>query len=251
VRSTIVPGLLRSVAHNTARRATGTALFEIARVFEPTDELLPREAVVVAGALAGEKAPKSWFGATDPWDFYAAKGILEALFDSLRLPPPRLTPATGMPFHPTRAARVVVGDSDAGAIGELHPRVCDEFQVPEGTVVFEIGLAPILAHLPGRPAAPELPRFPAVYLDIALVLDEKVEAEKVHDLILEEGRPEVTAARLFDIYRGEPIPPGKKSLAFALEVLDPDKTLTEEEALVVRDRIVDRLRTEIDAELRA
>jgi phenylalanyl-tRNA synthetase beta chain len=251
VRSTIVPGLLRSIAHNTARRATGTALFEIARLFEPTDELLPREAVVIAGAFAGEKAPKSWFAATDPWDFFGAKGVLDALFDSLRVPPPRLAPATGMPFHPTRAARVLIGDTDAGVIGELHPRVCDEFQVPEGTVVFEIGMAPLLAHLPDRPSAPDLPRFPAVYLDIALVVDEEIEADKVRSLILDEGRPEVTAARLFDIYRGEPIQPGKKSLAFALEVLNPDKTLTEEQALTVRDRVVDRLRSELDAELRA
>jgi phenylalanyl-tRNA synthetase beta chain len=212
---------------------------------------LPREAVVLTAAFSGERAPKSWFAAPDPWDFFAAKGVLEALFDSLRLPPPRLMPATGMPFHPTRAARVIVGDADAGVIGELHPRVCDAFQVAEGTTVFEIGLAPILASLPGRPSAPDLARFPGVYLDVALVVDEKIPADKVRSLIIEEGRPEVTSVRLFDIYRGEPISSGKKSLAFALEILDPDKTLTEEQALAVRDRIVDRLSSEIDAELRA
>ena len=250
VRSTLIPGLLRSVARNAAHRATGSALFEIARVFEPTDDVLPREAVVIAGAFAGEQAPKSWTAAATTWDFFGAKGVLESLVDSLRMAAPRFRPATGMPFHPTRAARMIVGDTDAGAIGELHPQVCAAFDVPPGTVVFEIGVAPLLTHLPGRPVAPELPKVPGVYLDIAVIVDDGVPSERVHELIVTAGRPEVTSVRLFDIYRGEQIEQGKKSLAFALEVRDPDKTLTEDAALAVRDRIVEQLRTEFQAELR-
>ncbi|MFN2526120.1 MAG: phenylalanine--tRNA ligase subunit beta [Actinomycetota bacterium] len=251
LRTTLLPGLLRSAAHNFAHEADGAALFEIARVYEPSDELLPREAEVLAAVFCGIRGHKSWAGSESRWDFFAAKGVLEALLARLVPETTLFAEARGMPFHPTRAATVSLGDALLGAFGELHPDVCNRFDIPEGSIAFEIGLGPILASLPEEVASFEMPRYPAVYLDLAVVVDESLPAAQLLAAIRQLGAAEVRTVRLFDLYRGDQIPEGKKSLAFALEVRDPDKTLKEQEALAVRDRIARGLERDFDAKLRA
>jgi len=250
LRTTLLPGLLRAVARNLAQRAEGVDLYEIARVYEHAGEELPREAAVLGIVLSGLPQRGSWIGPSRPWDFFAAKGIIEALCRTLEVPAPSFAPVAGMPFHPTRAARVSIGDVTAGVVGELHPDVCASFDVTEGSVAAELAVAPLIAALPTRVRVGELPRFPAVYIDLAVVVDEGLAAAAVADVIREAGEPEMTSVRLFDLYRGEQVPEGKKSLAFALELRVPDRTMTDEDATVVRDRIVQALRERMGAELR-
>jgi len=154
-------------------------------------------------------------------------------------------------MHPTRGAGVYVGSARLGVVGELHPDVCERFAVPERTVFFEIDAETLLRSLPERPVAAPLSRFPSMYLDIALVVDEAVEAARVEDVVRRAGEPEVVSTRLFDLYRGDQVAPGKKSLAFALELRSPERTMTDEEAARVRDRIVNAARERTGAELRA
>ncbi|MDQ3952185.1 MAG: phenylalanine--tRNA ligase subunit beta, partial [Actinomycetota bacterium] len=251
MRTTLLPGLLRSVARNVAHRASGVALFEIARVYEPTGAELPLEAHVLAAAFCGQRRPQEWSGAATAWDFFAAKGVLQAALRQLGLPTPELAPAEGMPFHPTRGATVTVAGKTAGAFGELHPDVCARYDVLEGTIAFELSLAPLVDALPPRVKVEDLPRFPPLLLDLAVVVDEAVPVQTALEIVREAGAPEVASARLFDLYRGDQVPPGKKSLAFALEIRAEDRTLTDEEALTVRDRIVAALNERLDAELRA
>ncbi|MDQ4125137.1 MAG: phenylalanine--tRNA ligase subunit beta [Actinomycetota bacterium] len=251
LRTTLLPGLLHAVARNTAHRAEGVALFEIARVYEPTDEELPLEAQVLAAVFSGRRRAQGWTSPAAAWDFFSAKGVLEAALRSLRLPTPELAPADGMPFHPTRGASVSIDGTAAGAFGELHPDVCERFDVSEGTVAFELSLAPVVAALPERVKVEELPKFPPLLIDLAVVVDEGVSAQTVTEIVRETGLPDVASARLFDLYRGDQVPAGKKSLAFALEIRAEDRTLTDEEALQVRDRIVAALREHVGAELRA
>ncbi|MDQ3916408.1 MAG: phenylalanine--tRNA ligase subunit beta [Actinomycetota bacterium] len=251
LRTTLLPGLLRAAARNVAHRADGVALYEVARVYEPSGEDLPVEADVLGVVMAGRRRPQTWRGPDAPWDFFAAKGLLEALLRSLDLPSPAFSPATGMPFHPTRSATVTLGTTVAGAFGELHPDVCDRFDVYEGTVAFELALAPLAAALPPRVKVDELPKFPPLLIDLAVVVDEDVPAGTVAGIVRAVGAPDVTSARLFDLYRGEQLPEGRKSLAFALEIRASDRTLTDEEALTVRDRIVAALSDRVGAELRA
>ncbi|MQB00282.1 MAG: phenylalanine--tRNA ligase subunit beta [Actinobacteria bacterium] len=251
VRTTLLPNMLRSTARNFAHGASAVALFEIARVFESSGEPLPREGLVLAVVLAGDRRPKTWDEEQRPWDFFGARGVVDALLASLRVPPADFTPATGMPFHPTRAARMSLAGTDLGAIGELHPDVCARFEAPSGTTVAEIALGPVLASVPPRPRAGEVPRYPPIYIDIAVVVPEDVPAGHVLSFVRSTGSPEVTSVRLFDLYRGEQIAAGNKSLAYALELRDPDKTLTDEEAGAVRDRIVAELASRFGATLRA
>jgi phenylalanyl-tRNA synthetase beta chain len=242
----------RAVARNAAHHADAIPLYEIARVYDPSDRGdLPEESLALAGAFAGARRSRSWHGEAKEWNFFTAKGILETLFASLRIPNVRFAPVKGMPFHPTRVALLSMGRNVFGMLGEVHPTVCERYGAPERTVAFEIMLAPVLAALPGRPEVEELPRFPSVYLDLAIVVDEMVTAERVGELIEKSGAPEVVSVTLFDVYRGDQVEAGKKSLAYGLELRVGDRTLTDQDAQRVRDRILVVLRERTGAELRA
>jgi phenylalanyl-tRNA synthetase beta chain len=206
---------------------------------------------MLGGVFSGARRLQAWDAAAREWDFFAVKGIVTALLDSLRVAPPAYTRMGDMPFHPTRAARLTWGDTALGALGELHPDVCEAFDVAPGTVAFEFALVALLAVLPGPPTAQSLPRFPAVLIDLAVVVDAAQEAGAIADAIRAAGAPETTNVRLFDVYSGPQVPEGKKSLAFALALRVPARTLTDDDAAVVRDRIVAHLEERFDARLRA
>ena len=251
MRTTLLPGLLKSIAGTVAHQAGSAAIFKVARIYDPGNELLPVEAPVLGAVCTGLRGPKQWNMDEQPWDFSALKGTLESLLASLGISGTTFAPVTGEPFHPTRAAQVVNGDLRLGVLGEIHPDVCETFNVPEGTVAWEIGLSSIYSLLPDRPQVGELPKFPPNFIDVAVVVDDNVPSQAVEDAIWEFGRPEVTSVRLFDLYRGDQIGAGKKSLAYALELRVPDKTMTDEEATAVRDRIVQGLEQRTGARLRA
>ena len=251
LRTTLLPGLLRSVARSISHQASSVALFETGRVFEPSAEPLPQEAPVLAAACSGFFRPATWERGEEPWDFFALKGVVEALTGALGITDLSFAPVSGAPFHPTRAAGIGRGETRLGAIGEVHPDVCERFAVPQGTVAFEIALSALLAALPGAPRVGELPKFPPVFIDLAVVVDEDVPAARVERTIAEAGAPEVTGVRLFDLYRGGQTGPGKKSLAYALEIRAGDRTMTDDEARAVRDRIVSALQERTGAHLRS
>jgi phenylalanyl-tRNA synthetase beta chain len=251
LRTTLLPGLLRAAEHNLARASGGAALFEVARVYEPDPAPLPQEPTALGGVFAGIRREQSWDSAARAWDFFAVKGIVVALLDSLRIPAPEFDPVAGMPFHPSRAAKVSLGETTLGMIGEIHPDVCGAFDVPRGTVAFEMAWAAIAAALPGRAAAASLPRYPASLIDLAIVVDAAQHAGDIERVIRTVGEPETTSVRLFDVYTGLQVPDGKKSLAFALELRANDRTLTEKDVTLVTRRILDELEDRFGARLRA
>ena len=251
LRSTMLPGLLRSTALNLARGTRSIALFEIARVYEATGETLPREGLVLGATMAGTRANQAWLEPERRWGFFEAKGVVDAVLGANGFPRLTYESVSGSPFHPTRAASLSLEGTVLGVLGELHPDVCDRFSVPERTVALELALAPLLAALPQRVKVSELARFPSVFLDVALIVAEDVSAAKVEGLIASAGAPELVSVRLFDVYRGDQVPEGEKSLAFALELRAADRTMTDEEASATRDRIVDLLTEEVGARLRS
>lgn len=251
MRTSLLPGLLRAGARSLSHRADGVALFEIARVYEAAGGDSPQEARVLGAVFTGLRRPPAWESPEQRWDFFLAKGILEAAASQVGAGDLRFEAAAGLPFHPTRLATVSVGGVAAGVLGELHPDVCDRFDVPEGTVALEVALAPLTSGPRERVQAEELAKLPATFIDVALVVDQGTPARNVEDLVRKAGAPEVTKARLFDVYRGDQIPAGKKSLAFALELRLGDATVTDEQAIQVRDRIVNAVRERLGGELRA
>lgn len=250
LRSSLLPGLLRAVAHNVAHRVANVALFEMARIYEPVKgRQLPDEPVVLAAVFCGDRAVKGWANEARHWDFFEAKGVLGSALSSLGVSL-GFSPSEGPPFHPTRAASVTLDGNVIGSIGELHPEVCDRIDVPEGTVAFEVAVAPILESRSGKVRVAELPRFPAALIDLAVVVDEGVPAAEVAHEIAVRGAPELVDTRLFDVYRGTQIREGKKSLAYSLRLQVADRTLTDEDTSAVVARVMSGLQERFDAELR-
>ena len=250
LRTTLLPGLLRAAARNHAQRVPSVAIYEVARVYEPTPDDLPQEAAVLAAVMSGPSRPPSWHATPEEWDFFTAKGVLETALGSLSAGTIRYSPVTGAPFHPTRAASVVVDGHPVGVVGELHPDICAGYEVPEGTVAFEVALGPAFASLKGRPKVPGLSKFPAAFMDLAIIVEDRFDAESVQAVIENVGAPEVTSVRLFDVYQGEQVEAGRRSLAYSLELRSPDRTLTDADTTEVRSRILAALRERVGAELR-
>ena len=151
-------------------------------------------------------------------------------------------------LHPRHSARVRAGDAVLGELGELHPRVADAFELPRGVLAFRLSLDALLGAARLVPSYRPIPRLPAVLRDLAVVVDEAVTAAAVEALVREEAL--VEAVTLFDVYRGAPLPPGRKNLALAITYRAPDRTLTDAEADAAHARIVERLARGVGAELR-
>jgi phenylalanyl-tRNA synthetase beta chain len=145
----------------------------------------------------------------------------------------------------------MVGDARAGILGELHPRAAERLGLPQRVALFELDVAVLSAHAARTTAYREIPRFPPVRRDLAFTLDAATPAGQVRAAIVGSGGELLGSAILFDVHEGDPLPAGKKSLAFSLELRAPDRTLTDAEAAGVVERIAARLREAFGAELRS
>ena len=254
MRWTLLAGILRNVAHNLHRGVTSLRLYELGRAYLPeADPVWPRrEPRKLALAVSGARARKSWTGGGEPADFYDLKGAIEASLEAIGIPGPRFEPATEPWFHPAAAAALVLGEGPVGTLGQIHPRVARHFEVPPQTYVAELDFAALLSKGVPLKTIQAVPRFPAVARDLAFVVDAAVPAQRM----LEEIRSAdagglLEQVTLFDVYRGAPIPEGKKNVAFGLSLRAPDRTLTDEEADTLCASIRARLETSLGAQIRA
>jgi phenylalanyl-tRNA synthetase beta chain len=247
MRPLLLPGLLDAAARNAAYGREGASYFESAHVYRMAGPLDAPGDGSPGGAMPAVE--RHHVAAYVPGDFYAAKGVLEGVLGSIRVP---FTVEPGdRPFlHPGRSASVVVGDDEQklGWIGELHPLVAREWELPGGAA-FEVDAA-ALAEIPsGMHGYRAVSTHPPVVQDIAVVVDEDVAAAEVEAAVIEGGGELLERVRLFDVYRGEQVGEGSKSLALRLEFRAPDRTLTDEEVAEVRARIEQQL-AEIGGKLR-
>jgi phenylalanyl-tRNA synthetase beta chain len=251
MRTTLLGSLLGAASRNLARDAEAVALFESGQVYLQLDAAGEGP---LAGVFAGERpAPfaephrlgalasgplseRSWRGGGEPADFFALKAVLEALAAQLGVV---LTyEAAPEPFlHPGRAAAVSVGDVPIGWLGEIHPLVARAWDL-EAAAGFEIATAALLgAATVGAEAYEDVTTYPAVHQDLAVVVPDDVTAVAVHDAVLEGGGELLRSARVFDLYEGEQVGAGRKSLALRLEFRAADRTLTDEEVVGLREKI--------------
>ena len=258
LRTTLLGSLLDAARYNLAHGAERVALFESGRAYLaqgeprgdgtfagvfPGDRPAPAYEPHRIGALAvGPLAAPSWRGSgdADAADFHAVKGVAEALARQLGT---EVTVAKeSQPFlHPGRAASLLVDGLTAGWIGELHPLVCREWDL-EAAAAFEVDLGALVTGSSyGRESYEDVISFPAVHEDIAVVVAEDVDAEGVRTAVLDGGGELLRAAEIFDVYRGEQVGSGKKSLALRLEFRAADRTLTDEEVAERREAITKSL----------
>jgi phenylalanyl-tRNA synthetase beta chain len=270
MRTTLLGGLLDSARHNLARGTGRVALFESGRAFLrapapsqggpaagafpgrlPAPDAEPdRLAAIVIGGLR----PAAWIDRAGPDaaeapDFYVLKGALEVVAAELGASV-HLTPSAEPFLHPGRSAAVELGGSTAGWIGELHPLVAREWDLDRSAVAFELDLAPLVdAATVGAETYEDLQTHPAVLQDLAVTVDDEVTAEQVRAAVREGGGDLLVEAEVFDLYRGEQLEAGRKSLALRLEFRAPDRTLTDEEVAERREAIK-RALAEIGGSLR-
>ena len=254
MRTSLVPSLLKNAARNRSQRVDDVRLYELARTYQPVAADAPGDAPAaeelrVAGLLLGRRAPVGWSAPAGAVDFHDAKAAVGGLLEALGLAGVAWRAEAKPWLHPRFAARLVAADGAAlGWVGELHPRVVQAFDLPRGVLAFELSVEALAARAALVPRYRPIPGVPAVLRDLAVVVAEAVTAEAVLSLVREE--PLVEAVTLFDVYRGAPLPAGRKNLAMALTYRAPDRTLTDGEAEAAHQRIVARLVAGVGAELR-
>lgn len=244
LRTSLLPNLVRGIARSMKRGASGAALFEVGRVFRLGDPVRERETVAVA--LGGRAGDGIWYD-DRVFDVLDAKGALESLLDGLGVEGWMLGDVPGPPFHPARSRTVIVGDTRAGVVGELHPAAVREFDLDERIGVFELDLSALFAAGGRTFTFRDVPRYPPVRRDLAFIVPEDVAVGEVQDAIEASADHLMDRCVLFDVFRGEILPEGTKSLAFALDLRAPDRTLEAAEADAVVDAIVQRLEEQFGA----
>ena len=254
MRQTLMNGLLETVAANL-RHTDRVALFEVGSVYLPQEgEPLPIEPRRVAVALCGPRQDLHWDRQTAaPFDYFDLKGIVEVLLARLGLRDARFEPTEHPTFEPGRVASLRHRDEVLGVLGEVHPQVREAFGLPSERPVAlaELDLEQILALAQPVPVAEPLSRFEVATEDLAFIVPNHVPAEAVRQAILRAGGKLLRGVILFDVYEGEPVPQGHRSLAFALTLQADDHTLTGEEIAQVRARIARGVEREVGGQLRS
>jgi phenylalanyl-tRNA synthetase beta chain len=243
MRTSLLPGLLDVLRTNVNRKASRVRIVEAGRVFR--DGSVTGQPKHIGGLAFGPALPEQWGAPLRAVDFFDVKGDVEALAAPLEVTTARAPRAW---LHPGRSAALVVGGHEAGWIGELHPRLVRHLELPSAPVVFELAQDALTGvGLPeGRPQS----RLPMVRRDIAVLVDESVPAQAIHDALVGAAVPYVDTIRPFDVYRGTGLPAGKKSLAILVLIRDTERTLTDAEIEGTTDALRRILVERFGAELR-
>jgi len=239
LRTSLRPGLLKSVAYNVSHRRDDVGLFEIGKTFlpPPDGQELPDEREVLSAVLAGRDARAAvevWLVLVD------ALGIHEASLRQTALPG----------LHPTRAAEIVVAGDVVGAVGEIDPTVLARLGIPGRVAWLEVDLDHLLDLPRGTQAYAPVSRYPSSDIDLAFVAPDSVPAGAIRDTIAASARELLAGVRLFDVFHSDALAPGTRSLAFTLRLQAADRTLTDEDVATMRARVIDAVETAHGATLR-
>lgn len=252
MRKSLLATVLEIVERNANLRAR-IALFEIGPIFHTSEAgPLPDELQRLVLAITGPRGMSNWDDAeTSPFDFYDMKGMVSSLLNSLGLWELQYEVGEHPSFHPGKSSKIMFGDRQLGVFGELHPQVQAQYDLGNHPVqAASINLDLLYELVPERFDSKPVPAYPPVLEDLAFIVNEGTPASQVETLIRQTGGKLLSSLSLFDVYRGEQIGAGKKSLAYQLTYQHPERTLTDEEVTKLRERIVKRLAQELDAQLR-
>ncbi|MCK1225424.1 phenylalanine--tRNA ligase subunit beta [Streptococcus uberis] len=252
LRQNIVSGMLDTIAYNVARKQKNLAIYEIGKVFEQNADPkvdLPNERDTFAFALTGLVAEKDFQTQATAVDFYYAKGILESLFSKLNLKVTFVAEKDMASMHPGRTARILLGEETIGFLGQVHPQVANDYDIPE-TYVAELNLQAIEANMASTQIFTEISKQPAVSRDIALLVDDQLSHQDIVKIIEGLGLKYLESIKLFDVYAGANIEPGKKSMAYSLTFQNPQESLRDEEVAKYMNKISEALLEKANAQVR-
>ena len=253
LRRSLLPGALMT-ARSNLRFLQKVVTFEVGSVFHPHHQnKLPDEPQRLSLLMSGLRDNQSWLEqAEGNFDFYDLKGVLEQFLSALHLEGVEWKKSKELPCHPGRCAQILLNGKVLGFAGELHPKIRDTFELPEQPVcVAELDLDMIIKLAIEDHQMNIISNFTPIFEDLAFVMDASLPAEAVTPIILQSGKPLLRKATLFDVYEGEQVDEGKRSLAYSLTFQATDRTLTDEEVGKVRKKIIKRLQHEFQATLRA
>jgi len=242
MRTTTIPDMMEILSVNYNRRVEEARLFEISYVYLPKSlplTELPEEKPVLTIGMYGNV------------DFYDLSGIIEELMAALGIKKYSIEPVKDNPtFHPGRTARLIIGRTECGILGEIHPAVAEKFEAAQRNYVAVIDIEPLVRNASLKAEYKPLPKFPAVSRDIAVLVDDVVPVKQIEQIITKQAGNIFEEAKLFDVYKGKQVPEGKKSVAYSIQFRASDRTLTDEEVGKAMDNIIKALSDKLGAQLR-
>lgn len=241
MRTTAIHSMLETLARNRNFKAETAKLFELATIYIPDEDAgkLPEERKVISLGMYGD------------CDFFDAKGIVETLFEVVGLSGARFVPESENPtFHPGRFTSILVGKKEIGVLGQIHPTVCDNYDIDTEIYVAQINLPDLLTYAKSTKTYSPLPKYPAVTRDLAILVDDTILAADVEAIMKKKAKKLFAGLTLFDVYKGKQVPEGKKSMAYKLTLQSMDKTLTDTEINETIQEILSALEKELGATLR-
>ncbi len=240
--------LLSAFAANRRYQDGGIRLFELGRIYLPRQHSLPDERETLTAVMGGRRYERSWQNQNEVIDFFDAKGTIESLLLRLGLSAD-FEKGQDKGLHPRKQAEIYIKKHKLGTFGELHPKVALVFEINEPICLIELDLLSMLQFASADRVYHPVGRFPSTARDLALIVDGEVTHQQIQRVILSFALVELV--EIFDVYSGEQVPAGKKSLAYRVTYRSPQHTLTDEEVTKVQQRILERLQNELGAVLRS
>lgn len=252
LRTSLIPSVLDTMVYNHKRGSTDLAICEVGATYHwkggSSDPYEERDHAVAA--LSGRRPPH-WSRPDSPWDFFDVKGMVERVLEGLGVVPDRIESARRPELHPGRSATFFKGEKALCSFGQLHPDVGDAWELRGDAFLAVFDLEPLLEHVDLGRRYSDVPQYPSVVRDLALVVGADVPAGAIDATLRDAGGAILESLLLFDIYEGEPVPKGKRSLAYSLTFRAPDRTLTDDEVNAIQKRLLAAVAEKHGAELRS
>ena len=241
MRTSLLPGLLDNMRSNTAQQVKSLKLFEVGRIYIARDEdVLPEEREMLAGLWSGLRSEGSWYSKPVECDFFDLKGVVESLFEALRIEGiecVRMPDADCIELRPGSAARLLDGNAPIGIIGEIHPESARRLGLKQTAYIFEMDLARIYDRVPESRTIRPVPKFPAIFRDITIIVDQNIEAKRIIGQACAQKSELVEDLCLLDVFQGDPIASGKKSATLRVTYRSNVKTLEDDDIRSLHESI--------------
>ena len=253
MRTILLPSLINTAKNNIDRSTRDISIFEISKVFiEKKSSELPEEILKLGILLTGKAASKSWNENEREFDFFDLKGILESIAYKFYIDPKiDISDKEYVFFHPKISGDLIIGGKHMGILGKVNPTILENIEIDQDIFYAEMDLDLFTANMKGLREYKPISAFPSVEIDLAIVIDEKIKNKDIIEIIRKSGTDILKHIRLFDIYRGKQVEQGKKSLAYSLSFRGENRTLKDSEVEIITNRIMENLRKNFNASLRA
>ncbi len=252
LRTSLIPGLMETVRYNFSHKNTNLKIFELKKVYlSGQGERLPKEVKYLAGLATGKDCDLHWASSVREIDFFDVKGCLEDLFEFLQVKEITFERNENIPYlHPGKSSTLLLREEALGALGEIHPETLNHYEIPGKVYLFEIDFDRLVKGASEKRRFQPLPKYPAVYRDLSLMVEDLLEAKKIEKAIRSLEQPFIDDIKLFDVYQGSPVPQGKKSISYRIRYQAQDRTLTDDEVNHHHEKVISQLMEIFKAELR-